>query len=278
MRNSRSPAVPEGRFDQQLSKILEHATVVFCEKGYEGASMRDIARATGMSLAGMYHYFGTKERLLYLIQKLSFSAILERLRERLARSNDCEQRIRVFISNHLDYFLEHQHAMKVLSHEDEVLTAHYGEEIAELKREYYRICRNLLDQYRRENKLPFDSRTAVLSLFGMMNWIYTWYNPRLDGDAQHLARQMGNIFFRGIATRVTPEPARQRRNRRQTRVPARASWNRIHDVISIASGGVHGNHSTYGGGTNHHTTHQLQRAGRRSRDRDERPSGEHLHL
>ncbi len=188
------------RFDRQLGTILEHATTVFCEKGYEGASMRDISRKTGMSLAGMYHYFGSKEHLLYLIQKHTFSTILSRLRESLSTVDDPEQGIRAFIVNHLQYFLEHQQAMKVLSHEDEVLAGNYGREIAEIKREYYRICRELLNRYRKEKGLQFDSRTAVLSLFGMMNWIYTWYNPRQDGGAERLAGDMGNIFFRGIST------------------------------------------------------------------------------
>ncbi len=115
------PATAEPRFDRQLGKILEHATEVFCEKGYAGASMRDLSRATGMSLAGMYHYFGSKERLLYLIQKHTFSTILASLRHRLAEVNDPQQGIRAFIDNHLEYFLEHQQAMKVLSHEDDVL-------------------------------------------------------------------------------------------------------------------------------------------------------------
>src|SRR3954452_18542482 len=105
----------EPRFDRQLGKILEHATEVFCEKGYEGSSMRDLSRATGMSLAGMYHYFGSKDRLLYLIQKHTFSTILSKLRDRLSAVNDPEQGIRSFIQNHLEYFLEHQQAMKVLS-------------------------------------------------------------------------------------------------------------------------------------------------------------------
>ena len=83
--------------------------------------MRDIARATGMSLAGMYHYLGSKERLLYLIQKHTFSTILERLHERLESASGTEQGIRAFILNHLEYFLEHQQAMQVLSREDEVL-------------------------------------------------------------------------------------------------------------------------------------------------------------
>ena len=161
--------------------------------------MRDIARATGMSLAGMYHYLGSKERLLYLIQKHTFSTILGRLRERLQGTLDPEQGIRTFILNHLEYFLEHQQAMKVLSHEDEALDGDYGREVAEVKREYYRICRELLNRYKKEKGLQFDSRTAVLSLFGMMNWIYTWYKPRQDGGAERLAREMENIFFRGIS-------------------------------------------------------------------------------
>ena len=161
--------------------------------------MRDLSRATGMSLAGMYHYFGSKERLLYLIQKHSFSTIVKRLRERLSAAADPQQGIQIFIHNHLEYFLEHQEAMKVLSHEDEALNGDYGREIAHIKREYYQICRGLLDGYKKEKGLEFDSRMAVLSLFGMMNWIYTWYNPRLDGNAERIARQMEKILLRGIS-------------------------------------------------------------------------------
>ncbi len=160
--------------------------------------MRDIARATGMSLAGMYHYLGSKERLLYLIQKHTFSTILERLHQSLESASGTEQGIQALILNHLEYFLEHQQAMQVLSREDEVLQGDYGRAVAEIKREYYRMCRELLNRYKKEKGLQFDSRTAALSLFGMMNWIYTWYNPRLDGGAEQLARKMGNIFFRGI--------------------------------------------------------------------------------
>lgn len=162
--------------------------------------MRDLSRATGMSLAGMYHYFGSKDRLLYLIQKHTFSTILSRLSDRLSQAKDSRESIRAFIENHLDYFLEHQQAMKVLSHEDDVLDGDYGREIARIKREYYQTCRELLDRYKKEKGLEFDSRTAVLSLFGMMNWIYTWYNPRLDGKADRLAQDMSNIFFKGIGS------------------------------------------------------------------------------
>jgi TetR/AcrR family transcriptional regulator, cholesterol catabolism regulator len=189
----------ESRFDRRLSKILVHATKVFYEKGYEGASMRDLARASGMSLSGLYYYFESKEKLLYLIQKHTFSTIVERLRARLDEVADSEQRIRVFILNHLEYFLANREAMKVLSHEAEVLKDGFGAEIATIKREYYRICIGLLDNFKLAKRLEFSSRMAVLSLFGMMNWIYTWYNPRVDADAEDLARGMGDIFLQGIS-------------------------------------------------------------------------------
>jgi AcrR family transcriptional regulator len=186
------------RFDRRLTKILAYATDVFYDKGYEGASMRDLSRTSGMSLAGLYYYFESKERLLYHIQKHTFTTIVEQLRHRLGNEADPENRIRLFILNHLEYSLDHPKAMKVLSHEDDVLKNGAGAEIAAIKREYYRICLELLEELKRAKRLEFNSRVAVLSLFGMMNWIYTWYNPRVDADAHDLACQMGNIFLKGI--------------------------------------------------------------------------------
>src|ERR1700730_18369585 len=177
----------ENRFDRRLAKIVVHSTNVFYEKGYAAASMRDLSRASGVSLSGLYYYFASKEKLLYLIQRETFTTIVARLRERLENGDHATERIRMVILNDLEYFLANQKAMKGL-----------GSEIAAIKREYYRICMELLDNYKRANGLEFSSRPAVLSLFGMMNWIYTWYNPRVDADAKELAREMGDIFLQGI--------------------------------------------------------------------------------
>jgi TetR/AcrR family transcriptional regulator, cholesterol catabolism regulator len=197
-RRHRAATVPATRYDRRLAEILVHATEVFCRKGYEGASMRDLSRASGMSLAGLYYYFESKERLLYLIQKHTFTTIVQRLKVRLEGVSDAEERIRIFILNHLEYFLANQAAMKVLSHEAEVLKNSFASEVAAIKREYYRICVGLLDDLKGECGLQFSTRIAVLSLFGMMNWIYTWHNPRVDADAAAMAREMSDVFLRGV--------------------------------------------------------------------------------
>jgi len=201
-----------GDFDRRLAAVLEHAARIFCEKGYEGASMRDLSRATGMSLAGLYHYFASKEELLYLIQKHTFRTIIDNVRGRLEGASDPEERIRIFIKNHVEYFLANKEAMRVLTHEDETLKNGRGTEVRAIKREYYRICLGLVENFQREQGLEFAGRLAVLSLFGMINWIYTWHNPRVDADAETLSRQMGDIFLHGIL-----QTARNRRKAIRTK-------------------------------------------------------------
>jgi AcrR family transcriptional regulator len=198
LRRHRAAPAPATRFDKRLAEILTHATDVFCEKGYEGASMRDLSRASGMSLAGLYYYFESKERLLFLIQKHTFTSIVQRLKARLEGVSDPEQQIRIFILNHLEYFLANQAAMKVLSHEADALKNGFASDVAAIKREYYRICLGLLDELKSNRGLQFSTRIAVLSLFGMMNWIYTWHNARVDGDAAQLSCEMSDIFLRGV--------------------------------------------------------------------------------
>ena len=205
----KSNAPPDTRFDRRFSEILDYATEVFADKGYEGASMRDLSRLSGISLAGLYYYFESKEKLLYLIQKHTFTTIIDRLRQRLEASSDPEERIRIFVHNHVDYAIGKQKAMKVLSHEDDVLKDGHGAELAAIKREYYKICVELVDDLARSenrsrlggkasSKGGVSTRTAVMGLFGMMNWLYTWYKPKVDPGAEVIARQLSDVFLQGV--------------------------------------------------------------------------------
>ena len=67
------------RYDQKLEFILRTAARIFAEKGYHPTTMRDISRATRVSLAGLYYYCKSKEELLFLIQDNCFGRVLARL-------------------------------------------------------------------------------------------------------------------------------------------------------------------------------------------------------
>src|SRR5438105_14048630 len=113
----------QSRHDKKLELILRTSARIFAEKSYHSTSMRDISRATGVSLAGLYHYCKSKEELLFLIQDHCFGRVLERFHERIKSVDDPFQKLRIFIENHLSVFAANMAEMKVLSHEAEWLEA-----------------------------------------------------------------------------------------------------------------------------------------------------------
>jgi TetR/AcrR family transcriptional regulator, cholesterol catabolism regulator len=185
--------------EAKFQHILLHSAQVFAEQGFEGASIRDISRATGVSLSGLYYYFESKQKLLYLLQKSAFTNIMERLRLRLTHVRDPEARLRVLVQNHIEYFLSHPNEMKVLSHEEEALEAPYRDEVASIKRGYYALARDIFDAIAGKGlNERLRPRVAVLSLFGMMNWVYKWHNNKTDPNAEELTDAIVGIFLHGV--------------------------------------------------------------------------------
>jgi AcrR family transcriptional regulator len=161
--------------------------------------MRDIAGATGVSLAGLYYYFASKEELLYLIQRHTFETILAAAQRRIEAIPSPEARLRALVQLHLQFFLEHPNEMKVLTHEEAWLGQEHGRQVRAIKRAYYQLCLAQVESLKKTRRLhALNARLAVLSLFGMMNWIYTWYNPKIDPDAATCAETMAGIFLEGI--------------------------------------------------------------------------------
>jgi AcrR family transcriptional regulator len=197
MTNRSEPAIRS--YDEKLQEILKAAARIFAEKGFHKTSVRDISRATGMSLAGLYYYFRTKEELLYLIQERCFVTLLQRWEEAAASEADVRTRIRVFAENHLSFFWHNMHEMKVMAHEDESLSREFQEKILVLKRRYVKVLMDLIAELNAlDGGKGVDLRAATFSLFGMMNWIYTWYQPRRDLPFPQLIDQMLRIYFFGV--------------------------------------------------------------------------------
>jgi TetR/AcrR family transcriptional regulator, cholesterol catabolism regulator len=194
-KTSAQPRVSQAK----LQMILHHAAQVFSEKGYEGASIRDISRASGVSLAGLYYYVKSKQELLYQIQIFTFKTIVARLEKRLKAATGPVEKLHILVQNHLEYFLRHPVEMKVLSHEDEALEGEYRKEVLEVKRRYYGIALGIFEEMRRAGTARrLNPRVAVLSLFGMMNWIHTWHRPQVDPQADALADAIAGMFLHGV--------------------------------------------------------------------------------
>jgi len=121
-------------FDSRREHPLKAAARTFAERGFHRTSMRDLSRASGMSLAGMYYYVKGKEDLLFQIQNACFQQFMAGASSAVAGGARPTERLAAFIRHHVTLFASHMAEMKVLSHETESLTGEAHEEVRGLKR------------------------------------------------------------------------------------------------------------------------------------------------
>src|SRR5204863_6284784 len=156
------PSEPQSKYDQKLVHVLKTSAAVFADKGYHSTSMRDISRATKMSLSGLYYYFKSKEELLFLIQDYCFSTVIDECNRLLAGVDDPAKRLRLLIENHLNYFVHNMSEMKVLSHEANSISGDLFKKISARKRQYVDLVIELLDELAREYRVKrLDTRIAT---------------------------------------------------------------------------------------------------------------------
>ena len=187
-------------YDQKHEFILRTAARIFAEKSYHSTSMRDISRATNVSLAGLYHYCKSKEELLFLIQDNCFGRVLERLQQRLEAVTDPVTKLGIFIENHLSFFAANMSEMKVLSHEAESLGGELYNHVSTRKDKYTKLARQILREVQETQQTdePIDLTVATYALFGMMNWIYNWYDPQGKLNVSDLASNVMKLFLNGF--------------------------------------------------------------------------------
>src|SRR2546430_6037376 len=171
--------------------------------------MRDLAAATGMSLAGMYYYVRGKEELLHRIQERCITRVLtgaERALEGLGGGHaDPVERLHAFIRHHVAFFAANLAEMKVLSHEANSLTGERQRKVNAIKRRYVDLLEGLLRDVAPDEPAVERSAAAYV-LFGMMNWIYNWYDPAGGNDPDPLAGIHALRFLRGLSYARSPPP------------------------------------------------------------------------
>ncbi len=197
-----APRTSDGRetYDERLNRILVAATDLIAREGYEKATMRGVAKAAGVSLAGLYHYFDSKERMLFLIQFRTFNSLVNNLREKLHGQDDPTEQLRIMVRAHVGYFAANLAALKVCSHELDSLTGAAYEEARRLRHQYYDLTRGIVDRIL-ETRAPQgrrDRHLATMALFSMLNWLYRWYDPKKGRSPTAVANQLADQFLNGV--------------------------------------------------------------------------------
>jgi len=186
------------------AQIFEAAARLFCEKGFDKASMGDISAALGLTKAGLYHHIRSKEDLLYEIMSYGMDLFEQKVLNRVVTIDDPLDRIRATLRGHvLLVTRDRPKEITVILHESNALKGRYRDRINARKKRYVKFLEKTFRELLRSGVARhIDPSVATFAMLGMINWIYQWYRPggRLDENA--LAETLSDQFLRGVLKRA----------------------------------------------------------------------------
>ena len=180
--------------------ILHAAAQLFRERGYDAASMNDLAAALNLSKGALYHHFQSKDEILFHIMEHAMEITEEQVKKPVLLLTDADERLRACIRLHIHVVLQtRDREITVMLHENHPLPAEYRRLINARKKEYVHFVERLIEdaQGAHRSKSRVTPKAAAFALLGMINWIYQWYRPDGSLHEESLVQQYTEIFFQG---------------------------------------------------------------------------------
>jgi TetR/AcrR family transcriptional regulator, cholesterol catabolism regulator len=185
---------------QRYQAILEKAAQVICARGYEGASMQDIAEACSITKAGLYHHIETKEKLLLAIMNYGMDLFEEQVIAKVIDIADPLERLKACMARNIKLVTSgSSKEVTIILHEHATLTGHARREINGRKKKYVRFLESAFSEAIRRGQIRrVDPTLAAFSFLGSVLWTYKWFRPHRRLSEEQVANGMVDLFFRGL--------------------------------------------------------------------------------
>jgi len=213
-RNEGTPQAVETTDPKQRRRaILETAARVICERGYEGASIQDIADACGLTKAGLYHHIRSKEHLLLEIQNYGMDVFEEQVLHQVLSIADPLERLKTCMAKNILLVTRGwSKEITIILHEHATLTGEARAQINARKKRYVRFLEGSFAEAVRAGRLrPLHPKVAAFAFLGMVLWIYKWFKPDGAIKEDELVREMQQLFFGGLERGDAAPAARRAR-------------------------------------------------------------------
>jgi AcrR family transcriptional regulator len=186
---------PVGRIEETVAIALR----LFTERGYDNTPMSVIADALGLTKAGVYHHFESKEHLLYVVHKHTLERQLTPLLDEAERVPDATARLRSFMIGYAKLLARDRSVGMLISESRRLSPAHLAE-IRSIWRRGYRLLRGAIVELQARDlcRDGVDARYAAFGAIGMTSWIIHWFDPTRVENADAVAQAMAELFLNGI--------------------------------------------------------------------------------
>ena len=180
-------------------EIYEKAMELFIAEGYDQTPLSKIAKALGLAKAGLYHYFTSKEELLFFIHERNLKRDLIPIMEAAEKMQDPEERLSYLMREYTKASMARDASQRVLVHEVGKLSPEHRKIISLAWRRFFDLIRSSIAELEASGKCKKLNKTfAAFALIGMCRWTFNWYNQERQESADDLVDTYQEIFFRGI--------------------------------------------------------------------------------
>jgi AcrR family transcriptional regulator len=182
--------------------ILESAAQVFCQKGYNGASMADIAKVVGLQKATLYHHFGSKQEILAELLDRAMDIVTENMTQVLLLDCRPDEKIKLAMRAYLQVLCEQPDLSSVLLLEYRSLEKELYKRHIVNRDKFEKMWRDLIREGVNSGILRSESVSmTVRAMLGVMNWTITWYRSEGKLSGEEIADLFSNLFLDGIRTK-----------------------------------------------------------------------------
>jgi AcrR family transcriptional regulator len=163
-----------------VDRLLQAAAHAFADKGFHATTTRDIASGAGLSPAGVYVHFGSKEELLFNLSRSGHESALRLLRAAIAEGRTPADQLANVMARFSEWHVEQYQVARVVQYEHHHLTPEHHAEVLALRKEMDSLVRDVLERGVTDGAFTVDdSADTALALLSIVVDVARWYSPTI---------------------------------------------------------------------------------------------------
>jgi len=193
--------------------ILNAASGLFAKQGYMRSSIAELADACGLSRGALYHYFTSKEAILFAILDAHVREMIDDVEATIAETSTILEQFRAAIRAIVVLNARSSNEQRVILNDLSFLSEDEQKIIKALERQLVDTVADLLIRLDKEGKIVKRTKKVyTMMLFGMLNFSHTWYDPKGDIAPQEFADMVVDQFLYGFTASAAKATAARKQH------------------------------------------------------------------
>lgn len=186
--------------ETKRNDILRLAAKLFDERGYQHTSMEDVAEAVGLRKPSLYHYYRSKDDILFFIHEQLADQLLSRQQRRQARPRlPADQELREIMGDLFEVLGEFPHHFRVFFESHRELEGDNARVVTDKRNAFRSVVEQAVQRAINEGAFrPVDAKVVTLGILGMCNWAYQWYSPEGELRPREIALTLWDVVVAGL--------------------------------------------------------------------------------